>query len=533
MTRAWTLEIAVWAVLALLSAGAMLTYKPIPLTNDGIVYLNVAEEIREGRGISTTIVHYDTERSHGRIPAPMTTFPPGYPFVISVWGGSESSARYISLVSFTGTAALLTWALLFVDVPELLRLLVMLGFLTNVMSLRYATSVHSEGLFTFLAFASLVGILWTERTEDSLGIVLSCLAISVAYTVRYAGLFLIPLVVTYALVGKRRQILSALIPLFTAAALFVRNSMIVGDWRGGNDMPISKPLRSVLGDYARGEIHLLFGAHRFQLGVWEALLVAASIVVAGWIVTYLVPMMQRRERLADWRVVGIILVWILLYTSAFVFAARTSVVDVDSRMFVPLVPCYLLVLALLLTSWRQSKILMGGLAAIVVCTAAINARDLSIPDPRTRPLVLADLMAKPASDGRSLRQWIDANIGVNEAIVAADGQATAHLLGRPTVSMVPADFSMVRWECGEIRKQMERFQARYLILYKAFPPGSPENDDFLVEKSRFIGGTAEQQQACGFMVAEENSGVRVLRINTGYNPAVGETPTIWTPKQSP
>ena len=104
------------------------------------------------------------------------------------------------------------------------------------------------------------------------------------------------------------------------------------------------------------------------------------------------------------------------------------------------------------------------------------------------------------------------SVPARKVLLAPDGQATARLLKRPVLSMTPDLYSLVRWECGEIRAQMTRFGIRHLIVYRAFPPGSTENDDFLVEKSKFLGGPLQEQLACGFDVAVENQSLRILTL---------------------
>ena len=52
--------------------------KGVRLSNDAYQYLSIAENLRTRGKIATSIVHFDTERARGRLPAPETTFPPGY-----------------------------------------------------------------------------------------------------------------------------------------------------------------------------------------------------------------------------------------------------------------------------------------------------------------------------------------------------------------------------------------------------------------------------------------------------------------------
>lgn len=137
----------------------MRLYRPQPLYNDSYQYLSVAENLNRGRGLTTSLVHFDTERSHGRIPAPLTSFPPGYPAVVALAsrlaGDDEGAARAVSLVSHAGTAALLAWALLLAGVSAFFRRVVLLLFATNAVALNFSTAVLSESLYMLLSTGAL------------------------------------------------------------------------------------------------------------------------------------------------------------------------------------------------------------------------------------------------------------------------------------------------------------------------------------------------------------------------------------------
>ena len=508
-----SLEITAWTLAALLVAAAALLYRPFPLDDDGIVYLDVAANLRAGNGIATSIAHYDTERSHGRLPAPMTTFPPGYPAAISLFGGSETAARAVSIAPFAATAALLVWAMRLAGIPGFTRAMALLLLLTNMTMQRYNSGVQSESLFTLFAFVALLGILFAERTSKHgpvAAVLLSCGAIGLAYTVRYAGLFLIPPVAAYALyrfwISRQWPFaLAPLIPVSIAGAFMVRNTLLVGDWRGGNDLPILNPWGALAGRYVRGQLHLLLGNHRIAVDVWEVRLAIAAILIAAALLFATKPW-QGATR-------GPLLVtlWILTYTAAFFYAARHSVVDLDSRMFVPMLPCYLLLFGMIFGRIPGSLFSYGSMAILVISYSVINFQDFDdTPYPRPRHQVVAGLLAQ-ATDGRSMRAWLDSNVAPDEVIAAVDGQAVGYLVKRPTLSLVPPVYSPVRWECEDILREMARFKARYLIVFKSFPAGSPENESSYPPESKFIAGSVQEQLACGFTIAAENKGVRILK----------------------
>ena len=99
-------EPTAWCVLALIVAVVQLPHQGMRprLENDSFQYLSAASQVRSTGQMATTLVHFDTERKHGVIPAPLTWFPPGYPIAIgavSTLGLSfETSALLISVACF-------------------------------------------------------------------------------------------------------------------------------------------------------------------------------------------------------------------------------------------------------------------------------------------------------------------------------------------------------------------------------------------------------------------------------------------------
>src|SRR5436190_6520184 len=97
---AWCAVALVVALAAYWERGAL----PI-ITSDSTQYLSTARNLRLTHRIETSLVHFVTERSHGVIPAPLTTFAPGYPAAIamvSMASGSnyETAGLWISMISF-------------------------------------------------------------------------------------------------------------------------------------------------------------------------------------------------------------------------------------------------------------------------------------------------------------------------------------------------------------------------------------------------------------------------------------------------
>ena len=531
------LEIILWALLAFLAAGSTLVLRPSPLADDSYQYLSAAENLSHGRGFSTSLVHFDIERSNGRIPAPLTTFPPGYPLVVALvplQGHLEAAARGVSLVSYAGAAALLSWTLILAGVTTFFRQVMMLLFTTNAVALVFATSVLSEPLYVLLSVGAIAGLVWVEkrtlpdRTVIALTVI-SCSLAGVAFWVRYAGLFQIAAIVIYFLVQftLRRDRLSAVslwiavIPVMAAGTLMLRNLVTVGTWKGGNDMLVFHSLNSVLAGYFRSQLHLVWGVRAVAFGFWEVLLVVGALGVAAVVAVVAADGVRhaRWPRAGAWRkpdsATLLAVLCVVVYSAGMFYAGLRTVISFGARMFLPLLPVYLLLLGIGLTRVTHGAGSVFLKLCLVVATlgyVGANVRHLCGPLKPARHDVLAGLYNKPGGDGRPLLQWVESNIPSGEAIVAADGQATGFLLRRPTVSMAGPEFSSVRWECAEVKKEMRRFKARYVILYKS---ESDVGNQLLLTESKFVAASATGRPACGFVIAAENSDVRILTAGGG------------------
>jgi len=275
-------------------------------------------------------------------------------------------------------------------------------------------------------------------------------------------------------------------------------------------------------DFARSQMYLLLGEHTFTLGIWEVLLLAGLALV---ILLFLAArkgaiLNATRQWIAGWRnpnaAVLLLVVCILIYSVAMFYSGLFTMINFGTRMFVPMLPLYLLLVGIGL-KWLASHLpastqrmwLKGALALVYVGYAGTNARDLYLPHPPGQEKVLAAEYAEQTPNGQTLRQWVESNIPADSVIAATKGQPTGYLLRRPTLSLVEANFSAVRWDCDEVKLQMKRFGAHYLILYK---PTSVFTSDTLLTESQFVATSVTQQPICGFVIAAENPYVRILEI---------------------
>jgi hypothetical protein len=538
MKLAWKsstlLELLIWPLLALLFFVLMGSWRPMPLSDDSYQYLNVADNFSRGRGIVTALVHFDSERSIGRVPAPLTTFAPGYPVAIAFMsrfsGRPESVGRVLSGLSYAGTAALLIWGLRALRASFFVRQIILLLFVANAVNLSFATAVLTESSYMLVSTGAILGLIALETSARGAYVAISIAAVAytlvgISYYIRYAGLFLIVAVLGYTVLQfllqrNRLRIMSlaaALIPIILAGAVMFRNVATVGSWKGGNDMQVHHPFADVMADYVRAHVHLVLGQHAFHFGVWETLFLVGVLCVTVLLIAAVKNVKWQRPC----NPILLLGFCVGIYTAGILYAGARTPISFGTRMFLPILPLYLLVLGPVFT-WLTRRWASGwpGIllkSAIFLGAAGYlgsNVRDLYQPRKVPQDQVLAEEYAEPVAGGQLLLAWVQSHVSPTTPLFSEEGQATGYFLARPVISLVGPRYSPVRWECESITKEMRRFAASYLILYKT----SSSSDDLeLLASSSFLAEAVSRRPACGFVIVAENPDVRILELTQTRN----------------
>lgn len=489
----WIVCLAVFA-----TAAAVCQSRPC-LSNDAFQYLSVADNIRQGHGLSTSLVHFDEQRAFGIVPAPQTVFPPGY-------------AVAVALVSFLGCD--LEWAGLIVSAVSLLLLIpivlwagrslslspaathgVILILITNALAWRYAACVLSESLFTALSTGAVAVLLHVEARRLSgrrrfAFMLLAGMLAGLSYWVRYAGLFLNAALVLYvagkAIAERPRGRFLDLLSFGLASGplclfLMLRNISLVGSFKGGNTKLLSKPLTLVLNEAAFANLQFLLGPNFrkkdllapgfLEIGFGLALL-AAGMLLAFLIHRYWRHFVPPRLTAPF----GLCVTYVGVYGAAILYAGKvTPISSEDPRMYYPILPVLLLVLARLLPSLSRVPVpgrraLVRGMYALLLLHACLSFRSLiryrDRPDEFER---IAAWLQEPVSEGRTVKGWLDAALPADAAVLATEGQACGYVLQRGVVSLLERHYCMQTWGDSELRIAASTFRAPFLILFRKSP----------------------------------------------------------------
>ena len=476
------------------------------LANDSYQYLSVAGHWLSGGPAVTSIVHFDAERTHGRIPAPLTTFPAGYPLLVALVSAAgpppAQAALVVSLLGALALAAVLSRAAVLLGTPASVTRALLALLATSSTLLVSGNNVASELPFAALSCGALLLLIAAETGPCSAQRYLSlqlggAALIAAAFYLRYAGLFLLAAVGAFyagrwlaTRSPRAGQALAALslASVLVGAALW-RNYVLVGTWKGGNEKAVENPIPELLYTFARTMHHLFLGDGPARLGPAEVVLALglAFIVAAGARALW-----SRRGALITDPRMQLLAAYIAVYVGAMLYLGARSVISFGPRMFVPLLPVLLLFAAgicahaspALPSPAGRRRILLGAVALVGAYTAINLAVLLEGPGTMPHERVRARLETTLA-DGTSLRERIEREVPADAILVASDGQASAHVLGRKVLSLVSPHFSAVRWTEDVLREEMARFGARHVLVY--YGNGQA---DAVVRSTAFLSGLA-------------------------------------------
>ena len=477
------------------------------------------------------LIHFDTERSHNAGCAPLTTFPPGYPLAaaaVSLPGWTvETGALLVSCISFVLLVPILfSLAGTFTLKLSAARFL-LLANVVNAWALSCAVSIGTESLFTALslgAIAILIGYLIRPvSNKPTIGMpVAAGLLIGTAYYVRYAGIFLfasVALLLIYLLIKKQKaQVLSLVISLTVAvllvAPLIWRNILLTGSWKGGNTKHVSHRLMETVATSIKSAAYLYLGPSatlRFpvlEVLCWIAAFVLICVALRLWFTR---PLSQKSwQRLP----MALILIYVAVYCGGMFYLGLFSVISYGPRMFYPLLPLILLLLAMGLSQaeadWRACREWPLFRIVLVLGTVIYVGEQLRMelhPGPTALHRLVESWLQEPTPNGVSLRSWIEANVPKNAILLAADGQATGFVLKRTTISLIERDFSDTLWDEAQIAAVMNAYGAEFLILY----PGVNSWSLSVQKESPFVNQALHEKIPAWLSVAARNPAAVVYR----------------------
>jgi hypothetical protein len=534
-------EVLLWCALAvaLLTANVIRVGGP-RFSNDSYQYLSAAENITAGNGLTTSIVSFDAERMSGRVPAPLTTFPPGYSLAIAelnqIGIDRERAGLLFSMLSFVALLPLLAWGARVIELRPNITRLVFLWLLANSWAAEYPLHILTESAFTACATGAVVALMAAERRDNTArqhvsALLLGSVLVGLSYWIRYAGLFLFAAVVAHlalsALIRRDRRSLKALlfgvIPLGMIGLGFARNILLTSSWQGGNTRKVFHPVLATLKGFVTSIYHLFFGEKvAVRLGLPEVLVAVAAVALGILAIRAIRALWAEpglRDRVVPYRAsLGLLFAYLAIYSLGMIYLGVFSVISFGTRMFYPILPLLLLALGHLLGGLEraipktspQRSLLLGATALLTACYLTINARSIQATPAMGPDRLTEARFAQKATDGRPLRAWVDAHVPASAVIVTSQPYTTAYVLKRKTVALTESEYSDTVWGESEVDALMASYEADFLTLY----PTDLSSTSAAQRESPFLAGLLEA----------ENRDVKVFRRLATAEVALETTP---------
>jgi hypothetical protein len=480
------------AILLLLGVGTLfLSHNFIGapcVSNDSVQYLDAASHLVAGDCFCTTVAHFDEQVVVGHLPIPFTHFAPGYPLLIAGLthlGPTPETAGYlISALSYLATIASFWYIGSALGARPWALGALGLIWITNSLAILCAGSVSTESLFIaiFLAIGAL--IMADINAGGSRPFILVAIGIlgAAIYSVRYPGLFVVPVVGAYLLWRgwkNRRTLAWALAGLAASGVacltIMLRNARLTGSWRGGFSDSQGHTLKFILVESTKAVYHLIFGDRvAAHLTIWGILFLFAFLAAV-----FLSARAWRNGRSQELpENFATRLAWLgalaAIYLAGIVYASMHSIAADLARYYFPVYPLALLILAALSLARKPLENVVIALLALAVL--AVHSRSLLTPPAQSLTTEVRQVFKEEVQPGTSLQRWLTSHVSSNDVVVATNGQSVHYVLQRPVVAVIDPAYSDRQHDEAAFHSMMDQFGARYLLLF----PGSkivPEQDD--------------------------------------------------------
>ncbi len=453
------------------------------IKNDSYQYISVANNFLEGHFAKTSIVHFNFERSHTTLPAPITTFPFGYSLLITpllaLGIPGILAASLFSMLASIGVLILLNRFSRNHVLPISINWALLGLYTFNAAAIIFSISALTEATFTFVSFWAILNLIEGNKAliEDKpyqKKLLFGFLLVGISYWIRYAGIFLcLSVVIFQTLVWlsiKTRNSLTAVFYSLTSCVWiiigFFRNWILVGNWKGGNEKPISNNLIDILDGFLSSSFHLIFGPYLdFDFDFFPILCTATIFIVYAIAAHYL----KHQERKSDISLAFLCL-YVSLYSVGLIYAGTTTVISFGPRMFVPLIPCFLAIFALTLKlaltnieTFRFNRQFRWFLVFNFIGYCLVNISSLNQTSLAPHFPVLAALQSENIS-GETIFDYIN-KTDEDTVFIANKGQPLGHVIQRSIISLVSSEYSQYEWNELNLISQAKIFNAKYLILF--------------------------------------------------------------------
>ncbi|MDO8479276.1 MAG: glycosyltransferase family 39 protein [Candidatus Rokubacteria bacterium] len=468
------------------------------LSPDSVTYLDMAQNIAHGKGLTHKWAYWDPVYKTGRVPTATSLWPPGYPLAIAalVTLGVDPyfAGRLICLLSFT-LLPLPIYGLARFFLPPARALLCTGVVMALYPTVVFASSVTAESPFLLLSTLSLLytirGLQAQTPREMTYCWLTASAGAGAAFLLRYVGVACVAGVVIAALLPvTKRNLRSRALHLAAAAgpaglvvgAVFLRNWVVSGALvysSHGGDL-----FWSTLGNSVRATVASIFG-WKDLLGPRLSLLRPFELALLGGLIGlallsfWQTSAAMRKHQLPLPGAVpsGVIGLFIVLGLAVAVRGCATVGVPLETRYVTIYLPwCFVLLLGWALrvgnpaiaSRWVHLACILWLLCQLAVTALYVSSQEEGYIAAGSRSPTIA---------------WVKMNVAPNETILTNRGPDLAYWCPNPVLGLPRPPFSakgLAGWDA--VDSLASKAHARYLV----YSFGYPETPRWDAEEFRFL-----------------------------------------------
>lgn len=465
---------------------------------DTIQLLDAARHILAADGYSSSILYYESQLQFGRVPAPLTVWPPGLSWLLllpmKLGLPGEATAFVLCVIAHLAV----TW-LVFVVARRLagpwIAAVASLTWLLHAIALMMVLSLYAEPLFIVFMVASYVAFIeagkeqaWSVRWLLVAGAAGAC-----SILMRYSGV-LWPVaaglwLLLAAVRGRSwRPVVAAFIfgalPALATAALFLRNFLLTGRFSGGQfDYGDPSPLAAVAGRLLWDSNMILGKTLRISPILFA--LVIGTLVVATIVTARRLQANQPRDAAVGLAISSVVVLAVFLVGNAL----GSSLVFLEYRYWLPAVPF----LAILLSSLAhdamvavraRTSLTAATWPAAIVASCVIPTVSVLAAVPQRWPIrgvppaviTVEQGLAQRLPDGRTLRDTLTAAADSGKPLLGYLEHRLASQTARAVIGLTDARYTQRLWTDDEVKLLVMRYDIEQIVFFpSAFEPKHREN----------------------------------------------------------
>ena len=344
------------------------------VTPDSIQYLDVSQNISDGYGIVRNTYSLGPEKFK-----PLTTWPPLYPIILSVFDSSYTSgsveAARLSFIILPITIILM-YLLLKQTTSKFIALLFSVIFLFSHPILTVYSYAWSETIFINLILMALLASVLCIKFSSAANspkhkfciIVLTVSIIFLPYC-RYIGIiFFIIIPITFFLSKNRKPIIgyyiiSCILYIVSIGILLARNYFYSGFWGGFKRKISSKGLNENIGDLLDAiQVQFLFS---YEM-LWLSILAVFASIAIKYFVRFKSSINQERYLEERKNIILITACCLVSYLLALLILRSISTFDaIDTRLISPAWPFVIIILAIIFSIGWDSRVHIVGVLLLL------------------------------------------------------------------------------------------------------------------------------------------------------------------------